>query len=83
MNAVLTFLILAVPLTAAGLLVWTANRSDSARLHLDQFRSAAPMSGRLFNDPDADRVRHEADAIRTRYEHHPSRRSSAASGDRR
>ena len=83
MNTAVTFLILTLPLTAAALIVRSAKRSGSLRLHRDQFRSAAPMSGRLFDDPDAYRVRHDVDAIRTRFEQQPQWPSSGALGERR
>ena len=67
MNTAVTFLILTVAFTGVALLVRVANRTGSRRLRLEQFRMAAPMSGRLFgdDDPDAYRIRHDADAIRT------------------
>ncbi|WP_374158645.1 hypothetical protein ACEWX3_02885 [Mycobacterium sp. G7A2] len=85
MNTAVTFLILTVAFTAAALLVRVARRSGSRRLHLDQFRMAAPMGGRLSgdDDPDAYRIRHDADAIRTRFEQHPHWPSSRVLGERR
>ena len=73
MNTAVTFLILTVAFTVIALLVRVANRTSSRRLRLDQFRMAAPLSGRLFgdNDPDAYRIRHDVDAVRTRFEQHP------------
>lgn len=37
------------------------------RIHLDQFRIAAPMGGTFAEDRDLERQRHEMEAIRTRY----------------
>jgi len=79
----LIFLILLSPFAIAALLSSAANRSGSLRLHLDQFRFAAPMSGRLFEDRDSSRVQHDLDAIRTRFEQQPSWPSSGATGERR
>ncbi len=52
--------------------------------HRDQFRFAAPMVGQLFTD-DADlrRIGHDADAIRTRFEHSPSWPDPGARDERR
>ncbi|AFM19402.1 hypothetical protein Mycch_4701 [Mycolicibacterium chubuense NBB4] len=83
MTIALTFLILVSPFALAALLSWTASRSGSLRLHLDQFRLAAPMGGRLSEDRDALRVEHDVDAIRTRFEQQPSWPSSGARGERR
>ncbi|MDA2889725.1 hypothetical protein PDG61_02245 [Mycolicibacterium sp. BiH015] len=83
MSTALAFLILISPFALAALLTWAANRSGSLRLHIDQFRWAAPMTGRLFEDRDSDRVLHDVDAIRTRFEEHPSWPVSSASGERR
>ncbi len=83
MSTALTFLILTSPFALTALLSWAAHRSGSLRVHLDQFRFAAPMSGRLFEDRDAYRIRHDVDAIRTRFEQQPSWPSSGATGERR
>lgn len=83
MSIALTFLILIAPFALAALLSWAANRSGTLRLHLDQFRFAAPMSGRLFEDRDHLRVRHDVDAIRTRFEEQPRWPASSATGERR
>ena len=73
MTTALTFLILIAPFAVAAAFSWAAHRSDSLRLHLEQFRIAAPMSGRLFeSDRDAFRVQHDVDAVRTRFEQQPS-----------
>ena len=83
MSTALAFLILIAPFALAAFLSWAANRSGSLRLHLDQFRWSAPMAGRLFDDRDSLRVEHDIDAIRTRFEEHPSWPVSSASGERR
>ena len=83
MTTALTFLILTAPFVVAALLIRSAHRSGSLRLHLDQFRFAAPMGGRLFEDRDTLRVQHDVDAIRTRFEEHPMWPSSSATGERR
>ena len=92
MSDVLNFLLLTVVLLAPFALVATlatrARRGGYLRWHLDQFRFAAPMAGRLFGDElgdDADvrRSRHEIDAIRTRFEEHPAWPRSGAVGERR
>ncbi len=56
------------------------------RLHAGQFRVSAPMVGPLFvdgGDADGRRISHDLDAVRTRFEHHPSWPSSGALGERR
>lgn len=84
MNIALAILILAAPFALAAALGWAAHRSGVLRLHLDQFRVSAPMMGRLFEDDrDFDRVTHDVDAIRTRFEQHPAWPSSGAVGERR
>lgn len=83
MSTALAFLILLAPFALAAFLSWAANRSGSLRLHIDQFRWAAPMTGRLFDDRDSYRVQHDVDAIRTRFEEQPSWPVSSASGERR
>jgi hypothetical protein len=83
MSTALTSLILVSPFALGALLSWLAHRSGSLRLHLDQFRPAAPLTGRLSEDRDAYRVQHDVDAIRTRFERQPSWPSSGALGERR
>ena len=83
MSTLLAFLILLAPFAVAALLTWAAHTDGTLRIHLDQFRWAAPMGGRLFEDRDADRVRHDVDAIRTRFEEHPSWPVSGISSERR
>jgi hypothetical protein len=84
MTVALTFLILIAPFVVAAALRWRAHRSDSLRMRLDQFRAAAPIVGRLFDDDrDALRFEHEIDAIRTRFEKNPPWPASGAMGERR
>ncbi|MBB2992088.1 hypothetical protein FHR72_003584 [Mycolicibacterium iranicum] len=83
MSTALAFLILIAPFALAALLSWAAHRSGVLRVHLDQFRWSAPMTGRLFDDRDSYRVQHDVDAIRTRFEEQPSWPVSSASGERR
>jgi hypothetical protein len=84
MATALTFLILIAPFAVAVALASAAHRSETVRLHLDQFTVSAPMWGRLFDDDrDAYRVEHDVDAIRTRFEKQPSWPSSGATGERR
>jgi ABC-type uncharacterized transport system permease subunit len=84
MTTALTFLILSAPFALTALLTWAAHRSGVLRLSLEQFRLAAPLAGRLFEDDrDLARVAHDADAIRTRFERQPSWPSGGATGERR
>jgi hypothetical protein len=83
MSTALAILILLAPFALAAILGWAARRSGYLRLHLGQFWWSAPMTGRLFEDRDSDRVHHDLDAIRTRFEQHPSWPVSSASGERR
>jgi hypothetical protein len=88
MTVALSFLILTAPFAVAVALSWAAHRSHSLRMHLDQFRMAAPMAGRFFDtdradDRDSFRVQHDADAIRTRFERSPAWPVSGALGERR
>jgi hypothetical protein len=86
----ITLVTLAVisPFALALALGWTAHRTGVLRWRLDQFRISAPMLGRMFSDDwtvdrDLDRARRDLDAIRTRFEEHPSWPSSGAIGERR
>jgi hypothetical protein len=84
MATALTFLILIAPFAVAVALALAAHRSETVRLHLDQFTVSAPMWGRLFDDDrDAYRIEHDVHAIRTRFEKQPSWPSSGATGERR
>jgi hypothetical protein len=84
MTVALTFLILIAPFAVAATLSWAAHRSGSLRMRVDQFRVAAPMVGRLFDDDrDAYRIEHDLDAVRTRFERNPVWPTSGAMGERR
>jgi len=77
MTTALTFLILISPVVVAAAFSWAAHRTGSLRFRIDQFRMAGPMSGRFFNADSADdrdlyRVDHDIEAVRTRFERHPS-----------
>lgn len=84
MSTLLALLVLISPVAVATTLAWAASRSGHLRLHRDQFRTAAPMAGRVFEDDrDLLRLEHDLDAIRTRFERHPVWPSSGAVGERR
>jgi len=84
MTTALILTALTAPFAVIALIVWAAHRSGSLRLHRGQFRWAAPMAGRLFEDDrDMQRMQHDLDAIRTRFEKHPVWPSSGALGERR
>lgn len=87
MSTALTLLILGFPLAVAAAVAWAAHCSGNLRISLAQFRPAAPMVGRLCrsfdDDRDVLRVRHDLDAIRTRFERQPVWPSSGAVGERR
>lgn len=84
MSTLLALLVLVSPVAVATALAWAASRSGHLRLHRDQFRMAAPMAGRVFEDDrDLLRLEHDLDAIRTRFERHPVWPSSGAVGERR
>ncbi|CDO07548.1 hypothetical protein C1S82_05585 [Mycolicibacterium cosmeticum] len=84
MTVALAILILLAPFALAIALGWLANRSHVLRLHLDQFRVPTSTWDRLFDaDPDASRMHHDLDAIRTRFEQAPSWPTSGVLGERR
>ncbi|MCV7280794.1 hypothetical protein H7J88_14185 [Mycolicibacterium flavescens] len=84
MTTALIFLAIASPFALTAGLAWAAHRSGSLRLRIDQFRMAAPMAGRVFEDDrDIARVAHDLEAIRTRFERHPVWPSSGVLGERR
>ncbi|WP_395309708.1 hypothetical protein V4U86_02415 [Mycobacterium sp. AMU20-3851] len=88
MTTALILLAILAPFPLAGLLIRQAYRQGNLRLHLKQFRPAAPFAGRLAGsdhgfDRDGLRTLHELDAIRTRFEHQPAWPTSSASGERR
>jgi hypothetical protein len=84
MIVALTLLIVIAPFVVAAALSWAAHRWNALRIRVDQFRVAAPMVGRLFDDDrDAFRAQHDLDAIRTRFERRPTWPASGAMGERR
>ncbi len=88
MTTALILLAILAPFPLAGALIRLASRQGTLRLHLFQFRPAAPFAGRLAGsdngfDRDGLRTRHELDAIRTRFEQQPAWPTSSASGERR
>ncbi|WP_018603632.1 hypothetical protein [Mycobacterium sp. 155] len=82
MTVTLAFLIMASPFVVATALGWAAHRGGILRIQPDQFRTYAPMAGRLA-DYDTQRAEQDIDAVRTRFEQHPSWPSAGASGERR
>ena len=84
MTVLITLSILMAPFAVTVALGWAAHRSIGVRINLDQFRVSAPTRGRLSGgSPDAPRMQHELDAIRTRFEQQPAWPASGALGERR
>lgn len=84
MSPTYVFLILIAPFVLAGGLSWAAHRSHELRIHRDQFRIAAPMSGRLSDDDrDLHHIGDDPDGVRARFERNPSWPVSGALGERR
>ncbi|HEX2214385.1 MAG TPA: hypothetical protein VHH12_13250 [Mycobacterium sp.] len=84
MTTALILLILIAPFAVAAGLGWVAHHTGIFRFDLAQFRMAAPMAGRQFEDDrDVTRTEHDLDAIRTRFERQPVWPSSGALGERR
>jgi hypothetical protein len=73
MNVILAFLILSAPFAIAAVLSWASHRHDAARASLLND----------FGDPDYQRVSHDVDAARTRFERTPSWPVSGGTGERR
>lgn len=67
MTYALALLIMASPFLVAAALSAAAHRSGILTVHLDQFRSYAPLAGRLA-DYDAYRAEHDLDAVRAHSE---------------
>ena len=88
MNTALTYLlliaVLVAPFALVAFIARQAHRDGHLRWRVDQFRVSAPMMGRLFED-DADmrRIGHDLDAVRTRFEQHPSWPQPGVLGERR
>ncbi|MGN7778368.1 hypothetical protein ACTJJE_02440 [Mycolicibacterium sp. 22603] len=88
MATALTYLaltaILLAPFALTLALGRAARRSGILRLHLDQFRIAAPLAGSFHaEDRDGLRTQHDIDAIRSRFSEHPTWPTSSSSGERR
>ena len=83
MTVAIALLILISPFAVAAALSWAAHRNNKLRFHLDQFRMAAPMAGRIDSDYEWRRVEHDIDAIRTRFEREPTWPSAGVLGERR
>jgi hypothetical protein len=88
MNTLLNLLLLTAVLLAPFVLVAAiasrTHRNGYLRWHFDQFRLAAPVVGRLYDDDaDSRRIDHHVDAIRTRFERQPAWPDSGARGERR
>jgi hypothetical protein len=73
MSVLLALLVLSAPFGLAAFLSWAGHRNDAMRGSLL----------REFGDPDYYRVRHDADAARTRFERAPSWPSSGVTDERR
>ncbi|WP_193046618.1 hypothetical protein [Mycolicibacterium baixiangningiae] len=87
MSTALISLIVISPFALGAAMIWAARREGLLRWNLDQFRVWAPMAGRFDSrrdeDRDFSRAQHDLDAIRTRFEEHPSWPSSGVLGERR
>jgi hypothetical protein len=73
MTVLFVFLVLFSPFALAALLSWASHRNDAMRTSLLND----------IGDPDYDRVRHDADAARTRFENTPNWPVSGVTGERR
>lgn len=60
-------LVLLSPFALTITLSWIARRHKTFRIHLDQFRVAAPLGGTFADDRDLQRQLHEMEAIRSRH----------------
>lgn len=87
MTVALALSIMISPFVVAAALSWAAHRSHTLRIRLDQFRLSAPMLGRLSGTDAVNyetyRAERDLDAIRTRFEHHPSWPRPGVLGERR
>lgn len=59
-------LVLLSPFALAVALSWVARRNKTFRIHLDQFRVAAPLGGTFADDRDLQRQLHEMEVIHSR-----------------
>ncbi|MBU9766885.1 hypothetical protein FR943_23960 [Mycobacterium sp. TNTM28] len=76
MTVALALLILISPIAVAAAVGWAAHRANILRFRLDLF-------GIHPGDYDTYRAGQDLDAIRSRFERHPSWPSAGASGERR
>lgn len=84
MTTTLITLAILAPFLLGAALIAAAHRQGHLRLHLDQFRIAAPLAGSFHaEDRDGLRTQHDIDAIRSRFEAAPAWPASSASGERR
>lgn len=88
MSAFLNFFFMAIillaPFALVAVIATVAKRHRTLHLHAHQFRLSGPLMSHLFDDDaDARRISHDLDAVRTRFEHHPTWPSSGALGERR
>lgn len=87
MTIALALSIIVFPFAVAAALGWAAHRGDAFRIRLDQFWLSSPMAGRLSGTDAANyeayRAERDLDAIRTRFEHHPTWPTSGVLGERR
>ena len=70
----LNYLVLIAPFAVIALITRQAHRDGHLRWRMDQFRISAPMMGRIG---------HDRDAVRTRFEEHPSWPEPGVLGERR
>jgi hypothetical protein len=68
MTILAAILVLCSPFALAALLSWIAQRDNSFRIHLDQFRVAAPLGGMFDDDRDLERQLHEMKVIHSQRE---------------
>lgn len=84
MTVALMLLIVVSPIAVAASLRWAAHHGGALRPGPEQFQVAAPMRVHIVSeDPDGRRLRHELDAIGTRFEQAPSGAASGAPSERR
>ncbi|TDZ40938.1 hypothetical protein [Mycobacteroides franklinii] len=60
-------LVLLSPFALTITLSWIARRHKTFRIHLDQFRVAAPLGGTFADDRDPQRQLREMEVIRSRH----------------
>ncbi|MUL84105.1 MULTISPECIES: hypothetical protein [unclassified Mycolicibacterium] len=80
MTVALALIILISPFAVAAAVSWAAQRSNVLRFRLDLFDIPFNLER---GDYETYRAGHDLDAIRTRFEYHPTRPGAGASGERR